>query len=118
MQLKDIGFFRDLPHGLEDSPSLEEARRSSGDDDEAQVISYLRDGNLMVATTGPGLDPLAEGLEYTDPPHILTDGVWMWPGDLAFYVEKYHVSLEQEFLDHIRKNCYRVPVVLEHDLHI
>ncbi len=68
------------------------------------------------STPGLGVDPLAEGLEYTDPSRILTDGEWIWPDDLAYYVEKYHVSLEREFLNRVRENLYRVPLLRKLDI--
>ncbi len=67
-------------------------------------------------TPGTGVDPLSDGLVATDPPHILTDGEWEWPGDLPYYLEEYHVSLEREFLDRVRGNGYRVPFLSERQL--
>jgi hypothetical protein len=28
-----------------------------------------------------------------------TDGVWVWPGTLSFYVEKYRVELPPDFIE-------------------
>ena len=36
------------------------------------------------------------------PSHVMTDGIWVWPYDLAYYVEAYHILLPEEFVAHVR----------------
>ena len=35
-------------------------------------------------------------------PDMLTDGIWLWPGDLAYYVKRYHLKLDEDFLQSMR----------------
>lgn len=35
---------------------------------------------------------------------ILTDGAWVWPGDIAYYVENYNILLPDEFIENVIKN--------------
>lgn len=41
----------------------------------------------------------------------LTDGIWVWPEDLAVYVERFHVRLPDELVAHARRNRFVVPPV-------
>ena len=41
-------------------------------------------------------------------PDILTDGVWMWPGDLAYYVKKYHLELGKEFVQGMEDSGWHI----------
>jgi hypothetical protein len=42
-------------------------------------------------------------------PDIMIDGVYAWPGDLPFYVRRYHVRLRDDFVAHMRANGWTVP---------
>jgi len=42
------------------------------------------------------------------PSLVLTDGVWLWPSVLAYYVAKYHVRLDPEFIDHARASNWTI----------
>ena len=39
-------------------------------------------------------------------PTVYTDGKWIWPGDLAYYVKNYHLELPQEFLSSFQNIKY------------
>lgn len=69
MKVKQVGAFRELPHG-----------------DKASGLT-LR--------------------ECISTPHE-ADGTWAWYGDLAYYVEKYHVRLPNEFIEHMKMNNWMV----------
>lgn len=40
----------------------------------------------------------------------MTDGIWVWPGELPYYVKKYHIQLEPEFIKTMQKNEWTVTV--------
>lgn len=63
---------------------------------------------LFIATPAFVEDVLAPG-RLIGSPHILTDGAWCWPSDLAHYVENYHVRLPTEFLAHMREQNWAAP---------
>jgi len=123
-QLIGIGFYGELPHGAPQGPSLALARQAQGIPEEAQLVKYLESGQLYrravpLSETHPWLEPPAGDSTYdwfdTDidigPPHQLTDGVYIWPADLAYYVRTYHVRLPRAFVIHARNNDYQVPAV-------
>lgn len=108
MKLKKVGFFRELRHGMPDGPELRSLLSPSPYEHEDRIAQYLRNGVLLIASPGVIEDVLSPG-QLIGGPHILTDGVWAWPSDLAHYVEKYHVRLPSEFTDHMAQRNWAVP---------
>lgn len=108
MRLKRAGFFRELRHGMPEGPQLRSLASELPQENERQIVSYLKSGVLFIATPGVVEDVLAPG-HLIGSPHILTDGVWAWPGDLAHYVEKYHVRLPAEFVTHMENQDWAPP---------
>jgi hypothetical protein len=123
-----VGFFRELYHGDTTGSSLELARQPEAIPDEAELVRYLESGELYrravpLSVTHPYMDPPAGDSTYDviaaadlghidlGPPHQLTDGVYVWPADLAYYLRTYHVRLPRPFIVHARRNGWRVPEV-------
>jgi hypothetical protein len=48
-------------------------------------------------------------------PNILTDGLYAWPEDLAYYVEHYNVCLPEEFQQTAIRNNWEVPSNIDID---
>ena len=107
--LKPVGFFRELRHGKQDGPLLKDAVREAGDPDEAKVVSYLRAGQVLMASPGIVRDVLDPQRGIIGSLSILTDGVYAWPSDLAHYVERHHACLPDEFVAHMASNGWHVP---------
>jgi hypothetical protein len=116
MGLRQAGFFRELPHGQADGPSLVECRRDMAQPDEARVASYLGSAAILAAT-GSSVD------DYFNPANkavarlmVATDGTWQWPLDLGYYVREYHVELPAEFVAHMRQRSWEPPELTHADL--
>jgi hypothetical protein len=106
--LKCIGFFRELPHGDPNGPSLVKSKREEAAENESQVIAYLSKGVPYIVSPGPVWDVIDnEGPIGTG--SVLTDGEWAWPDDLVSYVSKYHVALPDDFIGHAVSNGWQVP---------
>ncbi len=71
------------------------------------MLKYLKGGHVMIATMGPVRDVITG--ELAGVPHIMTDGVYAWPGDLIHYLRKHHVSLPNDFVEHASRNNWQVP---------
>lgn len=99
------GFFRELPHGDRSGPSLREANGRLGHE-ARDVVSYLRGGGV-VATTGQVATDWFDANQKSGPLEVRTDGRWAWPGDLAFYVERYAVELPAEFVAWMLANDWK-----------
>jgi hypothetical protein len=106
-----IGFYRELRHGDPEGPSLRAAIRNSEAPEETRLADYL-DGAPVIATTGrlvdDVLDPAHTGVAVLE---TRTDGAWIWPGDLGYYVRNYHADINAEFLEHARSNNYTPPAL-------
>lgn len=92
------GFFRELPHGLPDGDSLRQAIQEGAGADEEKLLSYLRGNTVLAATAAlvdDVLDPERKGVA---PLELVTDGAWVWPRDLAYYLERYHVAVPLQFV--------------------
>lgn len=105
-----FGWFRELDHGEPEGASLRDAVRESPDDDCERISKYLLNGwvaaDVMDVNTHDVLDAARPVI---GPYFILTDGVWAWPSDLAYFYLKYNVELPDEFVDHMRSNGWVPP---------
>jgi hypothetical protein len=113
MTMKKAGFFRELRHGDRDGPSLEESKNNV---DEPKTVEYLKSG-AVIATTGRRVGDVLDP-EHTDVADlaVLTDGEWVWPADLAYYVDRYGVALPAEFVSHMRALDWRPPELTDDEL--
>jgi hypothetical protein len=61
----------------------------------------------------PGIsyDLLAETETIIGPPHVFTDGEWAWTADEIYYLEKYHIEVPDEFVQHMKANNWKCPLV-------
>lgn len=109
MKLKRVGFFQELDHGDPNGPKLADHVSDRPQPDEDRVVAYLRSGLLLIGCPGVVRDVLDNTVGPVGSPDILTDGVWAWPGDLPYYVEKYHLRLPKEFVDDLRVRSFRPP---------
>lgn len=109
MQVRHVGFFSDLPHGIPSEPTLRSAIGGDPFDDEVKLIEYLVNGALFIASPGIVRDILSEQAPVIGSADILTDGVWVWPRDLAYYVRQYQVRLPNDFVEHARTHHWMIP---------
>lgn len=77
-----------------------------------QVLEYLRDGHLVVSAYSTSEDQVDPQRPPEVPNVWLTDGPWLWPAAMTYYLHEHDITPPHEFLDHIRAAAYRVPRVL------
>jgi hypothetical protein len=115
MSLKRVGFFREvrgiLGDDVRDMPSIHDAIHSVGHPDEERIIGYLKAGVCLWAAGCCMPDGLNPSNYVRGAPDYLTDGVWLWPGELAYYVTEYHIELPSEFVADMRQNGWVVPAL-------
>ncbi|MFJ6016686.1 hypothetical protein [Streptomyces sp. NPDC092952] len=78
-------------------------------EDAERIAQYLRRGHEIFSVMGTSEDVLGSGHTVLGGDSILSDGKWIWRGDLWFYVRTHHVELPAEFLAHVRENNHLVP---------
>lgn len=101
MALKRAGFFRELRHGDGNGPSIVACRAPDPAPDRERIAGYLRGGTILAATGTRVADWFEPGQEPSVALALLTDGTWVWPSDLAHYVEKHGVRVPDEFMEHM-----------------
>ena len=90
--------FRELHwHHSPDGASLKDAVRPAPHPDRAGLLAYLRSGWCFAARPLVVPDYLRPEREMVSTSHWYTDGEWIWPTDLIYYVEEYHAELPAEF---------------------
>jgi hypothetical protein len=115
-KVNTVGFFQELSHGDSDGPKLRDSLQQTSDKHETEIVGYLLSGKILIACFGIASDILNPSSEFKIAPHIMTDGVWAWPQDLAYYVKEYHVLLPDSFINHMIANQWCVPDITEEKL--
>jgi hypothetical protein len=126
--LKPVVLVRELPPVCRSQrqylPSLRDQLSPMPQTDESQLLSYLGQGVDCGLYNDPGMlyDVLQPSKRIgmslyhemvPDPrrrhPHVvLTDGTWVWPGALIYYVAVYHVHLPEAFARHAASSQWRI----------
>jgi hypothetical protein len=114
--LRTVGFFRELRHGMPDGPSLHDAVGTLPADLHDRVWRYLESGAVLVASSGIVDDVLDPDRQAVATPDMMTDGTWLWPRDLAYYVANHQVGLPAEFLATMESNGWRAPELSQETL--
>ena len=100
----------DLPHPRDFvDPTWDEEER-------AKVVAYLDDAYYVRGAMGyswcrMGCPETLDGLREMGNKDF-TDGLWVFPEGLVHYVKKHSVKPDPSFLEHIRKNEYKIPVLV------
>ncbi|MFF0146769.1 glycohydrolase toxin TNT-related protein [Amycolatopsis sulphurea] len=78
-----------------------------------RLLDYLDHAPVVVQDRGYDIDRLAQTPEATVPVAFHSDGEWIWPAAVNFYLRTYGVSPEADLIDHIRANGFQLPQVDE-----
>ena len=116
MKLQLAGMFREFSGGDESAGSIADVVGALDEALVSRVVGYLEHGNLYVGTPGLSDDVLDSEHKRVASPHIMTDGVWAWRNELPYYVRKYHVAAPTAFVEHMRANERRCPVLRRDEL--
>lgn len=99
------GFYCEMPHAENTDPSIlgyiEKAQYGS---DKSKILQYLRSGTVIVYCCGTCNDVIHPENGIAGVPSFYTDGRWVWPGDLHYYVDKYDLLLPVEFTEDMKNN--------------
>ncbi|MBB4686319.1 glycohydrolase toxin TNT-related protein [Amycolatopsis jiangsuensis] len=80
-------------------------------DEQDRLLDYLDHAPVVVQDRGYDIDRLAQTPEATVPVAFHSDGQWIWPAAVNFYLRTYGVSPEADLIDHIRGNGFQLPQV-------
>ncbi|MGW7532002.1 glycohydrolase toxin TNT-related protein [Amycolatopsis sp. NPDC054798] len=82
-------------------------------DEQDRLLDYLDHAPVVVQDRGYDIDRLAQTPEATVPVAFHSDGHWIWPAAVNFYLRTYGVSPEADLIEHIRANAFQLPQVDE-----
>jgi hypothetical protein len=111
-----VGDFHELAHGRAEGPSIRWAVRGTAAPHEPELLKYLRAGTMLAASPGITPDVLGAQDTFIGSLSLLTDGVWLWYSDLAYYVEHYHLELDPSFTAHARGCHWNAPTPTPEEL--
>jgi hypothetical protein len=101
--LKYVGNFQEL--GYDDdpaAPSLLAARGKRTAANKEKVVAYLRSATTYIVSPGREED-VFEARKSAGSASVMTDGVYVWPKTVAYYVETYDVELPEDFEKHMER---------------
>lgn len=128
IELEPVIRVRELPPSLArlraHLPSIRDLVSDTPTDLESELLAYLGRGIVCGVYSDPGLlrdaimpgqrldvasreDPRLAGV-VVQPSLLLTDGRWVWPGELTYYVARYHIQLPQRFFEFARERHWRI----------
>ncbi|MCI2417116.1 TNT domain-containing protein [Saccharopolyspora sp. K220] len=76
------------------------------------VLDYLHGGEILLTAHGTSTDEVDPQRPPEVPKQFHTDGTWVWPLALAYYLEVHDIAPPRDFLDHIRRTGHRPPEVV------
>lgn len=102
--LKKVGFFQELSYGDSNGESIFKCvyKETTGNID--KISNYLKNGKILMVSPQITEDILSSQKKQIGTLCIQTDGVWVWPSDLAYYTLNYNVLLPTEFIENMINN--------------
>ncbi|WP_199435158.1 TNT domain-containing protein [Qaidamihabitans albus] len=82
-------------------------------EEQDRLLDYLDGAPVVLPGRGYDLDRLASTTESTVPIAFHSDGVWIWPAAVNYYLREYGVAPEPDLVQHIRAAGFSIPDVPE-----
>ncbi|HEX4786953.1 MAG TPA: hypothetical protein VH372_00720 [Actinospica sp.] len=79
----------------------------------AALTAYLTKAPVALATTKTGEDELSPGAGLVVPRAYHTDGEWIWPAAVGYYLHRYRLPPQPELVAHIRDRGFEVGFLAE-----
>ena len=110
MNLKTIGYFKEMPHGNKTGASIYNFINKGNSDEIERICHYLESGIEFIVSPEISEDIINPAKGTAGVISDYTDGTWLWPGDLSYYVKNYNVKLPDEFIATMVQNKWIVPI--------
>ncbi|MBO4343357.1 MAG: hypothetical protein J5844_01735 [Clostridia bacterium] len=110
MNLKSVGYFKEMSDGNPNNPSIKDYINKGADYPVEKICAYLDSGLPLIVSPGFVLDVIDESKGNAGSPSILTDGKWVWSGVLSYYVKNYNLQLDSELIDTMISNGWKIPI--------
>lgn len=101
------GFYKEMDYH-KTSLSIYDFIREKGDEEEDKICDYLKEGTIVMQSHAKMKDVINHENGTIGHMCLRTDGIWMWPEELAYYVKTYHLKLDDKFIDTMRANDWHI----------
>ncbi|HEV2777814.1 MAG TPA: hypothetical protein VGX25_00280, partial [Actinophytocola sp.] len=88
-------------------------RRPIAEGERAELLDYLNSAPVAMQSRALDVDRLDPEARQVVPVAFHTDGTWIWPAAVNYYLHSYGVAPEPDLVDHIRRRGFQVPEVNE-----
>ena len=104
------GFYKEMPYTMEkwDCLSIYDFIQEMPAENDKAICQYLREGIALFPCNITANDIISPDHKEIGKLILLTDGQWLWPSDLEYYVKNYHLQLDPAFVETMRKNGWHV----------
>ena len=110
MKLKSVGFYKELSRSDKYKESIFDSINSVNSFEKEKVCKYLEDGLVLVVVPETSEDVINPEKGVTGTSSEKTDGTWLWPEYLSYYVRNYNLKLPDDFLETMQKNNCNIPI--------
>ncbi|MYW90101.1 hypothetical protein G3I59_05570 [Amycolatopsis rubida] len=88
-------------------------REALSAEERERVLGYLDSAPVILASRSKDTDVFDPSRTDAVPLNFRTDGSWVWPGAVAYYLREHGISPDPELVGHIRAAGFAVPEVDE-----
>lgn len=113
MKVKTVGYYKEMPHADNVNESIFDFINKEDDSLIEDICGYLESGIEFVVSPGMVDDVINPEKGPAGITSTYTDGKWLWPGDLAYYVRNYKLKLPDAFIETMRKSGWKVTTTME-----
>lgn len=113
MNVKTVGYYKEMPHRIETTDSIYDFINKEKQERIKSICKYLDSGLELIVSPGVTediIEPLNGNAGTTS---TFTDGIWLWPGDLSYYVRNYRLKLPDDFITTMKNNNWKVNISLD-----
>mgnify|MGYP004446580535 FL=1 len=110
MNLIRQGFYKEMSYAEDTDPSVLDFLGKANPEEIENICAYLNSGIVLITCCGTSTDVIKPENGIAGTPSVLTDGKWVWSGDLGYYVRHYHLALAPEFVSDMRDNNWAVKI--------
>ncbi len=115
MKLKTVGFYKEMSQGRDTDQSIYDCLHKEKACNIEKICSYLKQGIAFIVSPGNLQDVIQPEKGISGVATSYTDGEWLWPGDLSYYVREYALKLPERFLETMQKNDWKVSFKLKEE---
>lgn len=108
MNLKRQGYFKEMPHGEDTDPSIIPYINKADSSEITNICAYLDSGIPLITCCGVSFDVIKPENGISGTPTVFSDGKWVWPGDLSYYVKNYALALDSAFVEDMREKGWHI----------